>query len=283
MCHIPHTHKTQGYHTMPTKPFVAAILAATTTTALADNVIFDGFADTTGLAINGSAFATNTADGDVMRLTSATGNQAGSIFSDTLVDATNFSTKFSFRITEPGGSVFDQNDEPGADGFVFVVQPISNSLGSVGQGIGYSGIGTSLGVEFDTWGNSANNDPSQSHVGLNLNGSVNHNSGLPTYDVTGPELDDGDRWFAWIDYDGTTLEVRLSLLDARPNDAIISYELDLPVIMGQDTAYVGFTSATGAAWANHDIIDWSYTPFVPTPATTALLTLGALTTTRRRR
>ena len=184
---------------MPTQPLIAAILAAAaTTTALADNVIFDGFSDTTGLAINGSAFATNTTDGDVMRLTSATGNQAGSIFSDTLVDATNFSTKFSFRITEPGGAVFDNNDEPGADGFVFVVQPISNSLGGLGQGIGYEGIGTSLGVEFDTWGNAGNNDPSQSHVGLNLNGSVDHN-GLPTHDVTGPELDDADRWYSWID------------------------------------------------------------------------------------
>ncbi|MDF1870960.1 MAG: L-type lectin-domain containing protein [Phycisphaerales bacterium] len=262
-----------------------AIAAAllTTSIAAADVVDYTDFSDTTGLAINGSAGTATTSDGEVMRLTPATSGQAGSIFSDTQVDASDFSTKFSFRISDPGGSIFDGNTESGADGFVFVVQPIDSSLGSVGQGIGYAGIGTSLGVEFDTWHNSANNDPSQSHVGVNLNGSVNHNSGLPTADITGPELDDGDQWFAWIDYDGTNLEVRLSLIDSRPIDALISYELDLVSVLGQETAFVGFTSATGAAWANHDILNWSYTGFVPAPSSAALLALAGFATTRRRR
>jgi len=259
----------------------AVILVATA--ASADVVNFSDFSDTSGLVLNGSAAATTTSDGEVMRLTNAAGNRAGSVFSETQVDATDFSTKFSFRISDPGGSIFDGNTENGADGFVFVVQPIDNSLGGLGQGIGYSGIGTSLGIEFDTWHNSANNDPSQSHVGVNLNGSVNHNSGLPTADISGPELDDGDQWFTWIDYDGTTLEVRLSMVDARPVDALISYELDLTTVLGQDTAFVGFTSATGAAWANHDIIDWSYTGFVPAPGTAVLLGMAGIATTRRRR
>lgn len=263
--------------------FVTAAALLSTTFASADVVNFDDFSDTTGLVLNGDAAVASTGDGDVMRLTRSLGNEAGSIFSQTQVDATNFSTKFSFRITDPGGSVFDGNTESGADGFVFVVQPIDSSLGSAGGGIGYSGIGTSLGVEFDTWHNSANNDPSQSHVGINLNGSVNHNSGLPTADITGPELDDGDQWFAWIDYDGTNLEVRLSMIDSYPIDALISHELDLPSVLGQDTAFVGFTSATGAAWANHDILEWSYTGFVPAPGTAAILAFAGIVTTRRRR
>ncbi|MEQ9205747.1 MAG: L-type lectin-domain containing protein [Phycisphaerales bacterium] len=262
-----------------------AIAAAllTTSFAAADVVDFADFSDTTGLVLNGTAATASTADGEVMRLTRSAGNQAGSIFSDTQVDASDFSSKFSFRISDPGGSIFDGNTENGADGFVFVVQPIDSSIGGVGQGIGYQGIGTSLGVEFDTWHNSVNNDPSQSHVGLNLNGSVNHNSGLPTADISGPELDDGDQWFAWIDYDGTNLEVRLSLIDSRPIDALISYELDLVSVLGQETAFVGFTSATGAAWANHDILSWSYTGFVPAPSSAALLALAGFVTTRRRR
>ena len=259
----------------------AALLSATY--ASADVVNFADFSDTSGLILNGSAAVANTTDGDVMRLTPAAGNQAGSIFSDTQVDASDFSTKFSFRISEPGGSIFDGNTENGADGFVFVVQPIDSSLGGLGQGIGYAGIGTSLGIEFDTWHNSANNDPSQSHVGVNLNGSVNHNSGLPTADISGPELDDGDQWFAWIDYDGTNLEVRLSMIDSYPIDALISHQLDLPSVLGQDTAFVGFTSATGAAWANHDILNWSYTGFVPAPSTAALIAFAGIATSRRRR
>lgn len=261
-----------------------AITALLTTAAQADDVVFNGFSDTTGLQINGNASVASTSDGDVMRLTSSSGNQAGSIFSNTLVDATDFSSRFQFRISDTGGAVFDNNDENGADGIVFVVQPIDSSLGSAGQGIGYSGIGTSLGVEFDTWGNNANNDPSQSHVGINLNGSVNHNSGLPTADITGPELDDGDLWTAWVDYDGSTLEVRLSLGESRPTDALISYDLDLVNVLGQDTAFVGFTSATGAAWANHDLVNWSYTGFIPAPSTLpVLVSISWALTPRRRR
>ncbi|HIB68650.1 MAG TPA: hypothetical protein EYO33_27065 [Phycisphaerales bacterium] len=231
--------------------------------AAADVVDFTDFSDTTGLAINGSAAPATTSDGVVMRLTTALANRAGSIFSDAQVDAADFSTKFSFRISEPGGSIFDGNTENGADGIVFVVQPIDSALGSLGQGIGYQGIATSLGIEFDTWHNSVNNDPSQSHVGINIDGSVNHNSGLPTANITAPELDDADQWFAWIDYDGTTLEVRLSLFDARPANPLIAHQLDLPSILGQGTAFVGFTSATGAAWSNHDIINWSYDAYSP--------------------
>ncbi len=262
-------------------PIATALLIASVSAA--DVVSFEDFSDTTGLVLNGSAATASTSDGEVMRLTPSASNQAGSIFSDTQVDASDFSSKFSFRISDPGGSIFDGNTENGADGFVFVVQPIDSSLGGVGQGIGYAGIGTSLGIEFDTWHNSANNDPSQSHVGINLNGSVNHNSGLPSADITGPELDDGDQWFAWVDYDGTTLEVRLSQIDSYPAEALLSMELDLESILGQETAYVGFTSATGAAWANHDILSWSYTGFVPTPSTAAFLTLAGIATSRRRR
>lgn len=240
---------------------IAALLLASV--CAADDVDYADFSDTTGLVLNGSAATATTPDGEVMRLTNAAGNRAGSIFSETRVDASDFSTKFSFRITEPGGSIFDGNTENGADGFVFVVQPIDSSLGSLGQGIGYQGIGTSLGIEFDTWHNGANHDPSQSHIGVDLNGSVNHLSGLPTANITDPELDDGDQWFAWIDYDGTTLEVRLSLVDSRPHDALISHPLDLPSVLGQDTAFVGFTSATGAAWENHDLLSWSYNGYTP--------------------
>ena len=34
--------------------------------------------------------------------------------------------------------------------------------------------------------------------------------------------------------------------------------LDLPTILGQDDAYIGFTSGTGADYGNHDILAWEY-------------------------
>jgi hypothetical protein len=272
---------------MRTIPAIVACAAITgfVACASADNVIFNGFSDTTGLTINGSAGTTVTPDGTVLRLTTASGGQAGSAFSSTLTDATNFSTYFQFRITNPGGAVFDNNDEAGADGLVFVVQSVDSTLGGSGLGIGYNGIGTSVGIEFDTWGNNANNDPSQSHVGIDLNGSVNHGTGAPyTANQTAPEFDDGDLWSAWIDYDGTTLEVRWATTSTRPAAAMLSRDLDIPTILSQDTAYIGFTSATGAAWENHDIVQWQYTPYtpVPEPASLGMLTLTMLALLRRR-
>lgn len=238
-------------------------LCGISATAIAEiSISFDDFSSVEGLVINGSAATVESADGVVMRLTPATSNRAGSIFSDTLIEASSFSARFSFRITANGGAIFDGNTSNGADGIVFVIQPVDSSLGSLGQGIGYAGIPNSLGIEFDTWGNSANSDPSQSHVGININGSVNHNSGLPTANITAPELDEaGDRWWAWVDYDGQTLEVRLALDNERPAEPLLATEIDLVSILGQTNAYIGFTSATGLAWANHDIIDWAYGGF----------------------
>ncbi|QNN21712.1 hypothetical protein HED60_05325 [Planctomycetales bacterium ZRK34] len=248
-------------------------------------VVYSDFSDTSGLVLNGAAASVdNGTDGVVLRLTPASGNQAGSIFSSDLVDATNFSTTFSFRFTESGGTLFDGNTETGADGMVFVVQPVSSSLGGLGQGIGFTGITPAVGVEFDTWHNSANNDPSSNHLGIDLNGSVNHGVDmLYTVDVS-PDFNNGDRWFAWIDYDGAILEVRVSQTTTRPTDAQLTRDLIIPDIIGQDTAYIGFTAATGADWNNHDLIDWTYDEFnpIPQPAAVSTLLVAAVLCLRRR-
>lgn len=239
----------------------AVILAAPL--ASADLLVFDGFSDTSLLDLNAAATTVTTGDGVVLRLTPALPNQAGSAFSLTTVDATSFSTHFRFRITQPGGTVFDCNSEPGADGIVFVVQSVSSSVGGLGQGIGYAGIQKSVGVEIDTWCNAANNDPNSNHVGVDVNGVVNHGAGAPFTAPVATKLDNGELWYAWVDYDGTTLRAYLNTTPVQPFQPIVSRVLDLPAILQQPTGFVGFTSGTGADWGNHDIVYWEYTPFSP--------------------
>lgn len=237
--------------------------AALAGTAQAEVLIFDGFKDVSLLDLNGVAAPTKTADGVVLRLTPAQGSMAGSAFSLATVSATTFSTHFRFRITEPGGSIFDCNEEAGADGIVFVIQSVSSDVGGLGEGMGYSGIPKSVGVEFDTWCNAVNGDPSSNHIGIDVNGSVYHEPTAPYALSVEPNFDDGNIWYAWIDYDGSVLRAYLSQSSVQPFQPTITRPLDVEALLQQPTGYIGFTSGTGGAWANHDVLYWEYTPYSP--------------------
>ncbi|MCC7351471.1 MAG: hypothetical protein IT446_12965 [Phycisphaerales bacterium] len=238
----------------------ALLMSASLVLGDTQEVLFPNFSDTTGLQLNGSAAVVNTSDGAVLRVVPATYSQAGSFFSTNKLQATAFSTFFSFRMTNPGGTLFDgpDNTVPGADGLVFVVQPNSSGAGSVGQGIGYQGIANSVGVEFDTWQNVYNNDPSSNHVGIDLDGVVDHGAGSPfTLDVS-PDFDNGNIWYAWVDYDGSVISLRASESNQRPADPLVSRTVDLKTVLEGDVAYVGFTSGTGSDFENVDVLNWTY-------------------------
>lgn len=269
-------------------------LLASAYSAQATTITFTDFSSPSGLQINGDASAPVTDDQNrqVLRLTPATYSQGGSAFSTNTIslDANaSFSSAFRFRMTDP--QVCD-GQGCGADGIAFVVQTVANNVGGVGGGLGYDGIFNSLGVEFDTWNNGLIDGNSSNHVGIDVNGSVDS---VARIDVA-TDMNNGDVWSAWVDYNGTSdlLEVRLAQGGnaARPGSALLSYTLNLPVILGTTNAYAGFTAATGAAYENHDILAWqfnsTYDPIgtigggntVPEPSTLALMAIGLLGATR---
>lgn len=263
--------------------------------AMATSITLSNFSNTQGLTLSGSATPMTTSDGTVLRLAPASPSQAGNVFSTTTINASNFSTVFQFRMTNPGG-VTDDAGISGADGLTFIVQSLSNSAGGSGNGAGYGGIPNSVGVKFDTFENNtgygALSDPSSNFVGIYTDGSVN-SAGVPTANVS-PNFDDGNLWTAWVDYDGTTLNVYASESDVKPAVALVSEKLDIASILGQDTAYVGFGASTGSAWENTDIVNWSYsdsynptltTATVSEPASMGMLGAGllAMGVLRRRR
>jgi hypothetical protein len=275
-------------------PLVLAIVCAVNQ-ANAAIVTFSDFSNTSGLVLNGhTAVVNNGIDtGPVLRLTPASTNRSGSAFSQTTLNASNFSSFFQFRITNAGG-ILDAAGQGGADGLVFVIQPVSSGLGGAGAGLGYAGINPSVAIEFDTWMNAASNgfpgiaDPSTNHVGIDVNGSVNS---VQTVNIS-PRFDDSNLWSAWVDYDGTTLEVRLNQTGIRPVAPTMSRAMNISNIIGQPNAFVGFTAGTGGAYGNHDIVQWEYrdtfNPIgaaVPEPSTLAIFGLGgiALAATQFRR
>lgn len=250
-------------------------------TARADFVYSD-FTSTAGLQLNANAATV----GPVLRLTPSAFWNAGSVFttSEVLLGPSNsFSTYFRFRMTESVG--IGDGDGIGADGIVFLVQTDSNAVGGSGVGIGYAGVNPSLAIEFDTFFNSGI-DPSGNHVGVNTNGNLVSlaSANEPT------RFNNGDIWNAWIDYDGSTdiVEVRWSQSAVRPAAAQLTHVVDLDALLGQGEAFVGFTSATGAAANNHDLLSWEFrgdfSPIdVPEPSTylIALCALGGLAACRR--
>jgi hypothetical protein len=259
---------------------VLAVTLGFAGSASATTIVYNDFSSTAGLQLNGNAAAAiDSSSRDVLRVTPATGGQSGSVFSTspvTLGADVSFSTKFAFNFNNQGNS-------GGADGLVFVVQTNSNTAGGGGGGIGYQNLPNSVGIEFDNWNNGGGDGFSDNHAGVDINGNMNSvaiNTSLP---VT---LDSGQDLFAWIDYNGATdlIQVRLSDVDSRPTAPILSYTVDLATILGTPNAFVGFTSGTGAAWANHDVISWefrdTFAPVdvppsgVPEPMSMALLGIG---------
>lgn len=270
----------------------AAALSVMAAQASAATILFNDFSSTSGLQLNGSAAqAVDDASRSVLRLTPANYGQSGSTFSTapvSLASDASFSSAFHFRITNSWG-ICDE-DGCGADGLVFAVQTVASNVGGAGGGIGYQGIANSVGIEFDTWNNGSWDDNNGNHVGVNLGGNIDS----AVQASVGTRMNNGDVWSAWVDYNGATdaLEVRLSqgANASRPTLALLTYTVDLTTVLGSTDAFVGFTSGTGSAYGNHDILDWqfesSYNPIdevggdddeggseVPEPA--SLLLLGA--------
>ncbi|MCP9472226.1 MAG: hypothetical protein NNA30_05790 [Nitrospira sp.] len=237
---------------------------------------YPDFSNVAGLTLNGDAAQV----GNVLRVTPAAFGQAGSVFSTTpvtLASNASFSTYFQFRFTDAGGACDGQGC--GADGLTFTVQTVGNNVGGAGGGIGYAGISPSVAVEFDSWNNGSVDGFSSNHVGINVNGNIDSEQ---LSEIIEADLNAGDIWHAWVDYDGVAqvLEARLSRSNIRPSaPSTPPHTIDLASMLGSTNVFAGFTSGTGAAFANHDVLTWvldnSYHPINPVPVPAAVYLFGA--------
>jgi hypothetical protein len=199
-----------------------------------------GFSSPAGLTFNGSALATNDTR---LQLTDGGLNEAGSVFWNAPINVQAFTTNFEFQLSLAQGN-----------GFTFTIQNVGpTALGGDSAGLGYQDIQKSVAVKFNFY--NYNNEGSDS-TGVYTNGQP---PVLPTVDISssGIQLGSGDSIQAQIVYDGTNLT--LNLLDLVTNDKFtMTQAINIPQVVGGNTAYVGFTGGTGGLSSSQKLLTWTY-------------------------
>jgi Bacterial lectin len=169
-----------------------------------------------------------------------------------------FSTSFSFRMRD-GGVDFD-SDQKGADGIAFVIHnnPTATGVGNHGGGIGFDGIPNSIAIEFDNWRNDEWGEPNDNHVALHTLGTAPNSSGTSSLKVMNSnlptQLENGEIHQVRIEYEKGVIKVFLN------EKQVLNHTIDIGKTLNLDneTAWIGFTSSTGAAYASQEIHTWQF-------------------------
>ena len=212
---------------------------------------------TAGIVTNGSAAL----NGTRLRLTSTGANLTGSGWFASPVNVQTFSNDFTFQIA-------NTTTNPIGNGLTFVIQNTgTKALGPEGGGLGYgpdsatqpsasvhTPIAKSVAIKFDNVNNSGE--------GLNSTGLYTKGASPTTPSTTlggGVNLSSGDIFKVHMGYDGAKLTMTITDTQHTAQTYTASWTINIPTTVGGNTAYVGFTGATGHSVANQDIISWTYT------------------------
>ncbi len=212
---------------------------------------FPGFADHSTLTANTTAQSPplNVFPGGnppVLQLTDNRANEATSVWFNNQVGVGPFTTTFTLEDTPANG----------ADDLAFVIQADARentALGGTGGGAGYSGITNSIAIKFDLW-NHGNHAPYS--TGLFTGGQAPDSDTSKDVSLAPIALGSGDPLQVTLMYDGATLT---EMIVDMTTHAMFShsYALNLPQVIGANSAYVGFTAGTGGVASIQKILNWS--------------------------
>jgi gliding motility-associated-like protein len=190
--------------------------------------------------MNGSASQENC---NCYTLTPDQNTQSGSVWN---INKINLQNSFDYKFEVFLGCT----DQMGADGIVFVLQPISVSIGSTGEGLGVEGVNPSISVAIDTWQNTRNQDPYDDHIAIHKNGDINHSSpnnlaGPVTALAGGGNIEDCKTHSFRITWDASTKKIKAQIDGVDRVEATIDMVRD--VFNGDPMVFWGFTGATGGS------------------------------------
>jgi gliding motility-associated-like protein len=188
--------------------------------------------------LNGSATKNNC---NCYTLTTATNTQSGSVWNSNKISLNN-SFDFHFNV------YLGCQDFTGADGIVFILQPISTSVGTTGEGMGFEGITPSVGISLDTWQNFNRNDPAYDHISIQLNGVITHGNDLAgpvQASATSSNIEDCEWHVFRITWDASA-KILTTYFDGQFR-LQAQYDLVKDVFNNDPMVYWGFSAATGGA------------------------------------
>jgi len=208
-----------------------------------------GFAGTQGttMIFDGNADLDDTR----LQLTNGTTGEASSAWFAQQVNVQAFNTEFSFQLSNPV-----------ADGMTFAIQGENlTALGASGEGLGYQGIPSSIAVKFDLFSNQGEGPDS---TGLYLNGAI---PTIPAIDMSSSPIDlhSGDTMDVKMNYNGTILSMTITDL-VTAGTFTTSWNVNIPAIVGGNTAWVGFTGGDGGGTSSQKVLTWTYAVGSNTPA-----------------
>jgi Legume lectin domain/FecR protein len=190
--------------------------------------------------------------GSTIEMTNGTYVEATSWFASTVHSISQFTASFDYTAISGNGFL-----DP-ADGMAFILQNSAagvDALGDTGRALGYgtgdnnvAPIAPSAAIEFNLYtiygqGTAFATDGGTGHY--NSTGSVG--------------FANGDEIQAIVSYNGSVLtETLTDLVNGATYSA--NYTVDLASVLGSDTAYVGFSAATGGSVSTQTISNFTFTP-----------------------
>ncbi len=246
------------------------ILAASPAFAAGTTIIYKNFNNTSAFTFAGTAVTAQEHGQGVLRVSQDAESQSGAVYLTTpikLPASGDFETAFKFVIHGTATT------NPWADGLTFVLAKSPVGLGSTansGSDLGYAGVTNSMAVEYDIYYNSTF-DGGPNEVAVDTNGSVDvqanpiNSWGQPYAQGTACEVNgqqpanclaDGQIWTTTIKYIGGYLYITAQDGKNPAYPVVQHYAVNLPQLLGGNTAYVGFTGGAGLYHAAIDILGW---------------------------
>ncbi|MEI8044608.1 MAG: LamG-like jellyroll fold domain-containing protein, partial [Verrucomicrobiota bacterium] len=210
---------------------------------------YSNFSSTAGLNLVGDAAQ----NGSVLRITPSAPSRSGGFWAINKQScAAGFDTRFQFRISNAGSF---PGTPAGGDGFAFTIQNIGPADSNFYAPP--SAPGASISVFFNTFLNWPGCLGPQCDVSDNSVGVVSNGLYVAQVDLTpkGIDLKSGTAHEARVTFDGAALTVWVDgtmVLASIPVPGLAS------ALDADGKAWVGFNAATGWAWENHDILNWTF-------------------------